>query len=1457
MHKLSRLLLHDCGFLEGYFNELLLDLRQRGMGRAADHLIHAINGLCKTSLLSLFFSLFRPDKREFLKSRIDKEAHFDDYFRPGHVGYIVAEFELAEPQAPKLFEAPPRHLVIGQAVYLKPEAPESGSTTERWFFAFSANDRLDLDRLPIRGLASGGETLESLEQLRAWLKRWDDDSSSDFWSTDEIGKWVLHLEERGLDPSLMKIQQTFSESEGGVGTAWLNFKSEREFVHNFLTLVLPIDEVEQTRKLLLGQVERLRNLPRLEAQRELLAILATKLNVFEESAHRWCDAVKLVEAADSELAGLALLAEEHGRKAKQDEAQAKGHAKSLAEKREHLQLLGVTYRGQSLGLRRVAAKKRMAEAEEALAATKNRHAHACHLLRAAKSEEIRRTVDISRTLMESLRIDLQEALDEAAPYMYRLEQTGRQLSEVLEAGLVKSRRTVAEAAEMSLELDAATKKLDGELKVLRHEYQGVHTEHALASQTLERTRATLEAWRREHLLMQEEDPAEAVHRLEANAQGASSVLETLREQEKAIGLERQELSQGQREQELAIARLEESLADVRARYQDALSCRETISTSERLQALAQTTDLEPDRPDLLNLLDDRLEDLRRQLSRAQLAEQKTREDLSFLDTHGLSAADPDVAQVVQLLTAAGIKAGAYETYLAETIRDLEEARALMRSDSARYAGVGVYGLEHLERARALLAAEPPRLGSYVVVSPFELTAADANAAQIVVPSFSAGRFNKGAAQDERRELADSLERQSQHVTELRGLLKEAEEILEALRTYRREHGPGCVTRYQGEIETLLTKLEEAAEHRQALKERAETLETRVLPTLKQQIDEAATKVSDLQGDVSRVKAFLETEWSRYEEACEKTPRLRIMLESLEAETAAHEGERERLQLAAFKTAEEGRDAHHEAERQSAALERLVHVATETVHPHPTLDATGLQRLYDQQFQAWQQKADSRVAVFQTKLQHQQEQLGDAERRYRAAIEEVPMALREAFSAVVNLHEAIVEADAEVVAAAEAELLSQANEVQVRAKRDAIEDEVGRLADDGISPPEHDPPSDLSADQLEIEAKAWLAKAREVEEQATSAAQDERVALSRASDSAEIASLMEGLESRIDGALPDEEGPEPIEPPEPIPLERLKDTVDSALERRKVLGKTVKKELKAIRDHFYLVQDFAGTESFRRCEPGIASRLTVGVAEDAARDASALGMLFRQRIQTVDNDLATMESDREQCVSALAQVVDRAWHQLTLAERLSEVPLEVPVFGGEKVLIMKHRRQFTQADKHAALDGFLRELINSGVVPSTGHALVTDGLYKVAGGVQASLGLRILKPKQYASEKHVPIEKVVFSGGQRITAAIMLYAVVQQMRIRSRTRMERPGTGGMLILDNPLGAANSLELVELQRAMAEKMGLQLVIASPTEEYHLVDLFPTISRLVAGRRIKRGSKIYTMVENATYQLEPPAS
>jgi hypothetical protein len=58
-------------------------------------------------------------------------------------------------------------------------------------------------------------------------------------------------------------------------------------------------------------------------------------------------------------------------------------------------------------------------------------------------------------------------------------------------------------------------------------------------------------------------------------------------------------------------------------------------------------------------------------------------------------------------------------------------------------------------------------------------------------------------------------------------------------------------------------------------------------------------------------------------------------------------------------------------------------------------------------------------------------------------------------------------------------------------------------------------------------------------------------------------------------------------------------------------------------------------------------------------------------------------------------------------------------------------------------------------------------------------------------------------------------------------------------------------------MAEKMGLQLVIASPTEEYHLVDLFPTISRLVAGRRIKRGSKIYTMVDNATYQLEPPAS
>jgi hypothetical protein len=91
----------------------------------------------------------------------------------------------------------------------------------------------------------------------------------------------------------------------------------------------------------------------------------------------------------------------------------------------------------------------------------------------------------------------------------------------------------------------------------------------------------------------------------------------------------------------------------------------------------------------------------------------------------------------------------------------------------------------------------------------------------------------------------------------------------------------------------------------------------------------------------------------------------------------------------------------------------------------------------------------------------------------------------------------------------------------------------------------------------------------------------------------------------------------------------------------------------------------------------------------------------------------------------------------------------------------------------------------------------------------------------------PVTKLAaFSGGQRVTAAILLYCVI--VRVRS-DQGDMLTDCGFLVLDNPFGQANHFPLVDLQLNMARVMGVQLIYFTGINDLEALASFPLRLRL----------------------------
>ncbi|MFH9799770.1 hypothetical protein [Streptomyces virginiae] len=254
-------------------------------------------------------------------------------------------------------------------------------------------------------------------------------------------------------------------------------------------------------------------------------------------------------------------------------------------------------------------------------------------------------------------------------------------------------------------------------------------------------------------------------------------------------------------------------------------------------------------------------------------------------------------------------------------------------------------------------------------------------------------------------------------------------------------------------------------------------------------------------------------------------------------------------------------------------------------------------------------------------------------------------------------------------------------------------------------------------------------------------------------------------------------------------------------------------------------------------------------------AAAWAAAFAPRLRVLTDELAQLERNRDSIVDRLRGLVESALATLRSAQRLSQLPEGLGEWSGQEFLRIRFEEpdQATLTERLGeVIDEATRTAVKKNSAASFGEGR-RDGMSLLLRGVQAALepkgiSVEILKPDAVLRAERVPVGQMgdVFSGGQLLTAAIALYCTMAALRSNDRGR-DKHRHAGTLFLDNPIGRANATYLLELQRAVSDALGVQLLYTTGLFDTTALAEFPLVIRLRNDADLRAGLKYISVEEH----------
>ncbi|MEU7470986.1 hypothetical protein AB0A94_21030 [Streptomyces sp. NPDC044984] len=1308
-------------------------------------------------------------------------------------------------------------------------------------------------------------------------------------------RWTEHLGDLGLDPELFRYQREMNADEGEAAGLFA-VKKDSDFTDLLLRAVTDTRDTDGLADLVGGFGNKLGRRAELIAERDFTAGSVDLLGRIVEAAEARTRAREIHTAAERRTRTLARRLSARGARERVRAADLAGRVTAAAyavthaeTAREHSALISaeLAYRHASLAL---------AAAEKSAAAQKRELADARTLYSAWQAAEavLRHRAAADRVARVSAAI--QEAERDAAPALAARAKAAVDLVRALHAAAQNAEDLANEEEERSAALQEVSDGAYRDSTAAATEAQRARSEVGHLRQRLtEVEQETAEAVRAGWLddSAPDADPARAALAASDAEKTAVAAWDTAREAARRATEHAREAAAAESRAELTAARAADAATAAERAHEGERRTAEALAAEQRLAELlslpgaagrrragvpGQRTDTdraagaseagpssgegaltaeELDRfaDELRELLDDAVSSAERQLFDLRTAAADDARILGALGDGGLLPPGPDVLATVEFLGEHGIPALPGWRYLAQAVDPADHARVLAARPEL-VDGVIITDPDSHLRAREALsdAALLPRSTVAVGTAAALLAptpAPDADTGDVFLVPPNPAMHDEHAADEERQALRARATERDEEIRALAARLGKDRELAARLASWRTGCPAGRLTELAGTAHEARAFAEESeAELTEARTVRAEAEEAAAeavgVRDERQEAAQKARRAADaLAGLAFRLRERAGWQVKLRELADDATEAEARAQTCLERARAADEDRR-----GAQRAADDARRTARALRAERAEIAGAPDDVPEDGTGAPQASLPALREAYRAASQVYE-----KVGVG-ADLRAEQARAESDESAARAELDRLSNKVRTRAEQLLQSPDGS-DGPSRQAAAARAEELVQLLETRMSSASEQLgrlRGEAERLApEDGEAHtelPEELVPRDAEhAQTLLRTATTELASRSEALSQAREAHAELLDAHRAAEDAAggfdEISAMLRDL---LREHAPEEEQ----EQPEPYPG-GLDEARQSAAESRRSLrgcAADLSAAESAVREASDILVRHANSTRYEQVRTPARQQIRELPASALPEHAQKWADAFAPRLRVLTDELEQLERNRDSIVDRLRGLVESALATLRSAQRLSRLPEGLGEWSGQEFL----RIRFEEPDQ-ATLTERLGEVVDEATRAAVkkNSDLRRDGMSLLLRGVAAALqpkgvAVEILKPDAVLRAERVPVGQMgdVFSGGQLLTAAIALYCTMAALRSNDRGR-DKHRHAGTLFLDNPIGRANATYLLELQRAVADALGVQLLYTTGLFDTTALAEFPLVIRLRNDADLRAGLKYISVEEH----------
>ena len=1433
MYRLRRLYLDSIGVADNRFSDITVELTGVD-GAPADSIVWLRNGAGKTTMLSLLLALILPDRRDFLATRI-KGRTLEDLVLGSDTAHVCAEW--VDPNGQVLLTG----AIYEWAGRVRPRDYNTGGRDRlnKAWYCVSPEESLfgsTFDELPFTTRSARGGHPIDLDGFKAHIRLLATRGLSATVADKTIAEWHEALRERHFDPEMYKYFAEVNATEGGMDDLFKKIDTAGAFVRYLLRFVADDTRVRPVRDLLADTAVEIAKGPAYLAERDFCAEATPRVRAFGDAHAKVIEAASARDWKRAEASGFKRALLDAAEAVERTREHAEAHLVELHDAFERARNAALLARRNRDEYYRLGAELRLAAAREALRGAEAAVADA--KVRAAAWAAVPELAAVTGA-REQLRIrdtEMRAAAEESAPLIDRLDRARAVLAGALDAALAGASSGLATLEAEAGELDAARSRAETARQNADGELGRVDADVANLSQQIAVHDAAVARLVDADIIDPGEDLAAAARRLrDIESVAGERLIEVAAERaelEDHLGECRRELK-ARRDDQAGAARAHAVEAERLAGFERRA---DALGNQVRVRELLQDSD--PDvfssYFDLLAALDAALVATDAEVLSERLGIAADEQASHALATEGLLPPRAAVAAVVERLDAAGITAHPGWRYLAENYPDVSTHPGLIAALPEICDGVIVYG----DLARAAAELDGVELADAVVLSSARAFAEPGAAKIVVGPVAARHDRDAGAAAagllgpriDASRARAGSLIARRQADAALAGTMRA---LLDELP--------------DGGIVVLRATVTAAADVAKATDGKVidAEIQTRELEGSQLQLEEARSEAQREQEQAAsaaaRVEELEEAEKATVAPARAAWEALPARRQRAEAARAAAQREftraDEALTRCRSRVTELGLKQSDWLRRRAGLPEGAdlgsvtIEAAEVAIKEHERMlreayPEDELRRRVDQASEALQ---DAEVVwtsrPFEVRALAEEFAVTPAGVDVDLRAGELTRAEEDATAASERLGEARVE-----LKSAEAELAERTPSDRLRHSSEELET-----------------PRDLAhsiemAEAAEALGAEWQLRAGDAERQAGEVDKDIRAGRVRSGLLRDQADKVHSVEPGdvAAGRVPD--GDDEVRSAAGAVvagLEAAEGAYSSAASMRSVRADDLRSW--ANQDRFARVADDGNGDAVRMLRERLrAQNLVDTVAPQADAWVSDLAV----RHAAIEAQLSQVEQTKQNLVGRLGALVEDHLSVISRASALSELPDGIGPWAGARFLDVAPRSRPNREQITVRVAGLVDRMVSAGRVELDGPELLwqaTDAA--VEGGFKAT----ILKPAPEQPTARTPVESMSkWSGGENLTASLILFLVLARLRSEQRTGRRAGASGGLVALDNPLGKANYLPFLDLQRRVAKVTGAQLVFFTAIADLGAVTAFPRIVAMHKRPSLSRQGVAFAIID-----------